>query len=109
MLEVKINMKDILSMDGRKLAPNPPAPWPTYARDKTVKVSSVKQAIEQFKIKGYTGHSSSGSLLGYLVSYCVENKIPFKLTHGVSEGKSIGYHMEVTPETSIPEVIRHEI
>jgi hypothetical protein len=95
-----MTVKDILKMDSRKKAPLPPGIWPIDNRH-TPTVSSVKRVIQHFDLSGATNHSASGVLLGYVVAHCVENNIPFKLTHSVGQGKSYGYYLERQEETPL--------
>lgn len=41
---------------------------------------SAKQIIKQFEIDGYTHHSKNHGLLGHVIEYCEEKKIPYRIT-----------------------------
>ena len=86
-------MINFFEIDGRKNI-KPEAVY-MFANPIKVTASSAKQMCENFKASGSSVHSSGGSTVWVILSYCLRNRIPYKLSYEpgigyiVSKEKSI--------------------
>lgn len=99
-----VPINEILSMDGRKTAPNvrtlPLLLHPT-------KVKAVKYAVEQFLNKGESGRHSAGAVvLRYIVAYCEANNVGYVLTRVVFDGRAAGYHIKRLENVSLSDRLK---
>lgn len=87
-----MTITELIAHDGRHTTEGRPVLAPIH--NSKVSISTVRKVIKEFMEKGQSCHSANRLLLGFIIAYCEENEIGYRITAQAFDGKIRGYVIE---------------